>query len=114
MAEHDARYMRPCGHFIDGKGTCGATPTREFLPGVRCRDHTPAALAGRPENRPDPALSIEGRRKAAGAKTPAPPPPVSASRLVDDRAVASGKRRSSPGQYREARAREEHRKAAVR
>lgn len=106
---YDPRYMRPCEHYRDadngGPGFCWATPTKLYGKGVCCRDHTPAALAGRPENKPDPALSLTGIRAAAGAPGAVPPPPASASRVHDDRAVASGKRRSSPGGYREARAR---------
>jgi hypothetical protein len=45
-------YDTPCGHT-----DCGATPTRLYGTGHRCPVHTPAAIAGRPENRPDPALS---------------------------------------------------------
>lgn len=53
----------PCGHWSDGVGYCG-TPTRvRFLPGFRCPDHTPAALAGRPEASPDPELTMEGLRR---------------------------------------------------
>jgi hypothetical protein len=39
---------RPCtGH--GPAGPCGATPARLYPAGWRCADHTPAALAGRPE-----------------------------------------------------------------
>lgn len=44
---------------------CGATPTRLYGTGHRCQVHTPAATAGRPENRPDPALSVDGLRTRA-------------------------------------------------
>jgi hypothetical protein len=38
----------PCGHGVNEEGdTCGATPTRLYPGGVRCADHTPAAVAGR-------------------------------------------------------------------
>lgn len=43
---------------------CAATPVGRFLQGPRCPDHTPAALAGRPE--PDPQASTPatlGRRE---------------------------------------------------
>lgn len=43
------RYMTPCGFWIDGHGYCGVTPTRHYLPGHRCQQHTPAAIAGKPE-----------------------------------------------------------------
>lgn len=39
---------RPCG-YPGPDGTCGATPTRPYLPGPRCPAHTPAALASKPE-----------------------------------------------------------------
>jgi len=38
-----------CTHYDDASGECGATPTRQYLQGLRCADHTPAALAGRGE-----------------------------------------------------------------
>ena len=39
---------RPCTGYGPA-GPCGATPTRPYPAGPRCPDHTPAALAGRPE-----------------------------------------------------------------
>lgn len=93
----------PCKHWKDPDGYCGAKPTRMYGSGRRCRDHTPAALAGRPETVPDPALTLIGLREAAGAAGPMPPAPASATRLVDDRAVASGKRRSTPNASARAR-----------
>ena len=39
---------RPCGWY-GPDGTCGATPARLYLTGLRCATHTPAALAGQPE-----------------------------------------------------------------
>lgn len=82
-----------CGH-ITVIFTCGAAPTRFYLTGHRCPAHTPAALRGRPEPgqtadpypRPGSWMATQG-----------------ASRLIDDRAIASGKRRSTPTQYRESR-----------
>ncbi|GAA5040209.1 hypothetical protein [Actinopolymorpha pittospori] len=58
------RYGTPCGHYtgkIDGQDTyCGAKPTRHFLTGHRCRVHTPARLAGKPEvPRPDPKRGLK-------------------------------------------------------
>ena len=97
-------YSKPCSHWEAG-AFCAATPTRAYLPGPRCQSHTPAAVAGRPEARPDPAATMTGLREAAGLPATPPPLPQSASRVVDDRAVASGKRRSSPAAYREAQTR---------
>jgi hypothetical protein len=106
------RYATPCqqpilaaaGETADGIGMrdCGATPTRQYVQGHRCADHTPARQAGRPEPAtPDPA-------RAWKALTPLPD---GASRLADDRAIASGKRRASPARYQEAVQAEEARKA---
>jgi hypothetical protein len=66
---------------------------RRYLIGVRCPLHTPAALAGEPEPRSGPGLP-------AGAWTT--PSPQAASALVDERAVASGKRRAPAHVYRAA------------
>lgn len=70
-----------------------------------CPAHTPAALAGHPDIVPDPALTMAGLWASSGATGPAVPPPMSASRVIDDGAIASGKRRSSLALYREAQGR---------
>ena len=82
--------MATCDHW-DGLAFCAAEPTRHYLPGMRCAEHTPAALAGHPE---------PGR--TATSLPSMAPLPQSASRVNDDRAIASGKRRSTPERYREA------------
>ena len=83
-----------CGHWDDGTGYCGADAPHTYLTGWRCPEHTPARLAGRPEQ------SGGDQRKER-----TPPAPMSASTLMDDRAVRSGKRRSSPARYQEAKGR---------
>ena len=85
--------MSACDHW-DSASLCGIEGARHYLPGMRCPAHTPAALAGHPE----PGRTATSLPKMA-------PLPQSASRVNDDRAVASGKRRSSPAQYREAQTR---------
>ena len=47
---------KPCRRHLEGpdytsttRPLCGATPTRFYPVGRRCADHTPAALAGKPE-----------------------------------------------------------------
>lgn len=86
-----------CGHWIgaERRYCLAGDGLRSYLTGRRCPLHTPAALAGRPEPRPGPGLP-------AGAWTT--PSPQSASALIDERAIASGKRRSSPHAYRAAQA----------
>lgn len=32
---------KPCGHYTTGAGTCGQTPTRQYIPGRRCWRHAP-------------------------------------------------------------------------
>lgn len=81
---------------------CGAEGARHYVSGMCCPDHTPARLAGRPENKPDPARSMTGLRLAAGVTTPLVTP--DAPTVVDVRAIASGKRRSNPQDYRAAQA----------
>ena len=80
-----------CDHW-DGEAFCGVDDVRAYLPGMRCPAHAPAALAGHPE----PGRTATSLPKMA---------PQSAIRVNDDRAIASGKRRSTPAQYREAQTR---------
>lgn len=86
-----------CGHWIGAEQRhCHATDdVRAFLVGPRCPAHTPRALQGLDEIPPGPGLP-------AGAWST--PSPQSASAVFDNRAIASGKRRSSPEAYRTARA----------
>lgn len=98
----------PCTH-VAVATVCGATPTRRYLTGDRCAAHTPAAVAGRTEAAPDPALTIVGLRTAAGLPVDFMAP-NSTSTLLDERAVASGRRRSGPETFRAARAAEQARK----
>lgn len=83
--------MNSCGHWING-GYCGAPAEKSYVVGPRCPPHTPAALAGRPETVPDPALTLDGLRQAAGMATSAH---LNTSALYDERALASGKRGGS-------------------
>lgn len=86
-----------CEHWIGAEQQyCRSTDdVCPFLIGACCPLHTPSALAGKPEPEPGPGMP-------AGAWTT--PSPLSDSRVTDDRAVASGKRRSAPHTYRAARA----------
>jgi hypothetical protein len=86
-----------CAHWIGAEQQyCGATENvRFFRIGNCCPLHTPSALAGKDEPQPGPGWP-------AGAWTT--PSPISDSRVHDARAVASGKRRSSPHTYRAAQA----------
>lgn len=105
--------MNTCTHWTDG-AFCGARGgVRKYLTGDRCPNHTPAALRGRPETTPDPALTITGLRTAAGIAVDLVAP-LAAGALLDERAVASGRRRSSQHVYTAARAAEEQRKQAHR
>jgi hypothetical protein len=82
----------------DGVNGEHAGAVRFYLTGWKCPAHSPWAEAGLPEPLPGPGLPH-------GARIPAP---LSASALIDDRAVASGKRRSSPEAYRAAQAAVHH------
>jgi len=73
----------------------GLQKARLYACGWRCDRHAPWALAGRPEPLPGPG-------PLPGAWTT--PTPQSASALFDARAIASGKRRSHPAEYRAAQA----------
>lgn len=88
-----------CGHVTVLPGlylTCGSgNNVKRYLTGWRCAIHTPAARAG--------------HREPGWSGDPIPPryapAPQSASTYLDDKAFASGKRRSSPARYREAQTR---------
>ncbi|MGW3410293.1 hypothetical protein [Streptomyces sp. NPDC000888] len=88
------------------QGLCGhmqlphAPGSRLYPCGWRCALHTPNALAGKPESPPGPGLP-------AGAYTT--PSPINDSRVHDQRAIATGKRRSTPQAYRAAQAAVDHR-----
>ena len=91
------KALPECGHW-DGTSRrhCRAVPgVRRYVIGWRCPDHTPAAMAGRPEPQPGPGMP-------AGAWSTLSP--LSASRVYDARAVASGKRRSNANESRAAQA----------
>lgn len=86
-----------CEHWIGAERRyCGAgAGVRPFLTGLCCPLHTPNALRGLPEAPPGPGMP-------AGAWTTASP--INDSRVADQRAVASGKRRPNPRAYRAAQA----------
>ncbi|WP_432010143.1 hypothetical protein [Streptomyces cucumeris] len=88
-----ADALPECGHW-DGPAAryCHTRDdVHRYVIGWRCPAHTPAAVAGRPE----PGLP------AAAWTTLSP---LSASRVADERAIASGKRRSHQPAYRAAQA----------
>ncbi|MFJ4847587.1 hypothetical protein [Streptomyces sp. NPDC088733] len=81
-------------------GTCNllgehAGETHFYPCGWRCDTHAPWALAGKPRPQPGPGWP------AAHFTTPTPDAVAAA---IDNRAIASGKRRSSPTAYRAAQA----------
>jgi hypothetical protein len=81
---------------------CGSAATRLYAEGHRCPAHTPAARAGKPE--PDIARYCAPLRCYCGG-CPSWTPDTSyhvGETVLDVRAVASGKRRSSLEQYRSA------------
>lgn len=95
---------KQCAHWIgDEQRHCRSTAgVRLYVAGHCCPLHTPRALQGLPEIPPGPGWP------AAAWTTLSP---LSASALIDERAVASGRRRSSPHVYAAAKAAEERRKA---
>lgn len=103
----DQPPARECRHWVgDEQRHCRAIEgVRLYLTGLCCPLHTPNALQGKPEVPPGPGWP------AAAWTTLSP---LSASALLDERAVASGRRRSSPHVYAAAKAAEESRKAASR
>ncbi|MFJ7049005.1 hypothetical protein ACIQVC_37205 [Streptomyces sp. NPDC101112] len=91
-----------CRHWIGPEGRhCRAVDgVRFYLTGWCCPLHTPRALQGLKEFEPG----------TAPPPSSLPLSPLSASRIHDNRAVASGKRRSNPAAYRAAQAAVDHRK----
>lgn len=101
---------RPCTQWIGAESRhCQATPTRLYTTGDQCAAHTPSALAGRPEVVPDPTLTLAALRVAAG-RSPHSTSTAGSAALIDDRAIASGKRRASAHRFKEARAAEQARR----
>jgi hypothetical protein len=92
-----ARTPAPCEHWDGpaGRHCRSAAGVRFFLTGWCCPAHTPSALAGRPEPPPGPG-------RLPGAWTT--PTPDAVAHVIDERAIASGKRRSTPNAYRAAQA----------
>lgn len=99
---------QPCQYWT-GVVYCGAVPTQLYLSGLCCAAHTPAALAGLPETVPDPTLTLVALRRRAG-RDPNYAPTAGSAALIDDRAIAGGKRRASAHRFKEARAAEEARR----
>lgn len=95
-----------CDHWAQG-AYCGVPDTRRYVSGNRCDPHAPAALAGRTVPIPDPDATLEALRAKAGImfqfrRTD--------TKLIDDRAIASGRRRSSSADYRQAQKAEHQRR----
>lgn len=80
----DPRWDQPCEHWLDEfaaepdrePGYCGAMPTRRFVNGRCCAQHTPSALAGHPE--PGRTAYTMPDRPAPEPAAPTPPPVNSA------------------------------------
>jgi hypothetical protein len=87
---------------------CGREDTRPYQSGASCPKHTPAKMAGRSDVPVDPALTAVALYERGGVKHGYE---ASAGSLIDQRAVASGRRRfKSAAEYRAAREAEEARK----
>ncbi|MEV8042433.1 hypothetical protein AB0P02_01130 [Streptomyces griseoluteus] len=93
MTQPDARQPRQAGPCDVPRDDHAPGPARLYPCGWRCNTHAPWALAGQPEPKPGPGLP---------ARAWTTPSPLNDSRVHDARAIASGKRRSSPQAYRTA------------
>lgn len=99
--------MNGCSHWADG-AYCGNTPTRLYQNGRYCQAHAPATLAGRTVPTPDPELTLDAMRDRARLRYTYRPADTA---LIDQRAVASGRRRrKSDADYRLAQAAEQDRR----
>lgn len=85
----------PCDVPADGHNG----DVRFYVNGWKCDTHSPWAMKALPKPQPGPGAP-------AGAWTT--PSPINDSRVHDARAVASGKRRSTPQTYRAAQAAVDH------
>ncbi|WP_329336176.1 hypothetical protein OG252_13320 [Streptomyces sp. NBC_01352] len=79
----------------------GLKRARLYPAGWRCDRHTPNAIRGLPEPQPGPGMPAGAQRVLS---------PLSTSAVFDQRAIASGKRRSGAAAYRAAQAAVDHRK----
>lgn len=89
----------PCTY---GNPPCGQEDAHPYAEGPRCDDHTPAARAGQPE--PGSARYCVRDCRCSLHGDLAPLPPIRAT-VIDARVIASGKRRASLAEYRDAQAR---------
>ncbi|WP_030267917.1 hypothetical protein [Streptomyces sp. NRRL B-24484] len=87
------RPRHGCAQWLPAEGRYCGRSAREYRTGLCCPDHTPARQAGRDE--PESGPGYTPQRLAT---------PASASAVIDAQAIASGKRRSSPREYRLAQA----------
>ena len=92
---------------MTGACHCGETEDiRLFACGLRCTQHTPSAIAGHPEPGRTrycaPYRCYCGDRACPAGGSWARPLEPAAPTVVDIRAIASGKRRSSMAEYRSA------------
>lgn len=94
-----ARRSRPCVYGCSG-------PARLWPQGWRCERHAPP-----PVPKPPFETTLAGRLAAAGKDRIGTP---AGDTVVDERAVASGKRQASIRKYREALAAEQERRRRVR
>ncbi|MGX1223168.1 hypothetical protein [Streptomyces ambofaciens] len=93
MAWRDGRRLRQaCDVPWPGHGLQYARP---YPCGWRCDRHAPWAMAGQPEPLPGPGWPVGAWATLS---------PISDSRVHDQRAIASGKRRSNAQAYRAAQA----------
>ncbi|UUU21684.1 hypothetical protein [Streptomyces sp. DSM 40750] len=90
-----ARDPEPC----DGLTGDHTGPVRFYRTGWKCNTHSPWAEAGLDEPQP-----------GYGHPSALPLSPLAASSVFDEKAIASGRRRSSPHTYRAAQAAVNHRK----
>ena len=89
-----------------GFGKCDRTDTRAYAVGGRwrCAEHSPSALAGQPEpDRDRYCLAICYCKQPDCAADKRQPLAPTTDNIIDFRHKASGKRRSSPAAFREAR-----------
>lgn len=95
-AARPTRVLACC--WSTGCPTTGPT-VHPYPGGPFCDQHAPWAIAGHTRTPPPPGTTLAERMAAAGRR---PGGPARSSTVVDDRAIVSGKRRSTPAAYRDA------------
>lgn len=108
----------PSSRLVPGWGVCGVpacatgTAVHPYASGPRCDEHAPWAVAGRARPVPPVDSTLAALRARRGIRPESFALPVST--VVDERAIASGKRHSTTATYQAVRDAQEHHRKTTR